>query len=121
MKLLKPSFSIMLGTALFFILFLPSCADRDAPGPDTAQKLIGSFFEAQGYKIVSLDLGGIEGAPVAQKTYGKKRAFYVTVKRLVLEGHGQRITRENGVVAIRQKAGTANAWEIERMPAELAP
>ena len=115
------SLSILSSTTLLLLLVLPSCADRDAPGVDTAQKLIGSFFEAQGYRVVSLDLGLIEGAPVAQKTYGKKRAFYVTVKRLVLDGKGQRATRENGVVVIRQKTGAADEWEIERMPAGLAP
>lgn len=115
------SFTILFGTTLLLLLVLLSCADRDAPGVDTAGKLLGSFFEAQGYRVVSLDLGLIEGAPVAQKTYGKKRAFYVTVKRLVLEGKGHRVTRENGVVIIRQKTGAADEWEIERIPAALSP
>ncbi|TAN39693.1 MAG: hypothetical protein EPN25_10315 [Nitrospirae bacterium] len=114
--------AMILVTALLFLpLFLSSCADRDAPPPEVVQKLLAGHFEARGFKVVSLDLGEIEGAPLAQKTYGKKRAFYVTVKRLVLEEKGQQTTRENGVVTVRQKAGAANEWEIERMPLELAP
>ena len=122
MKTHERSFGMILGIALlFFPLLLASCAERDAPEPAVVQKLIGSFFEGQGFKLISLDLGEIEGAPLAQKTYGKKRAFSVTVKRLVLEGKGQQLTRENGVITIRQKAGAADEWEIERIPAELAP
>ncbi|MHB8881071.1 MAG: hypothetical protein ACYC69_06105 [Thermodesulfovibrionales bacterium] len=122
MKIHKMVHGMIMGVALLFLpLLLSSCADRDAPPPEVARTLLGSFYEARGLKLVSVDLGGIEGAPLAQKTYGKKRAFYVTVKQLVLEEKGQQITRENGVVTLRQKAGAANEWELERMPLELAP
>jgi hypothetical protein len=106
---------------LLSLLILQSCAERDAPTPATVQKVLESFYESQGFKIVSLDFGEIEGAPLAQKTYGKKRAFYVNVKRLVLEGQGRRVARENGMFTIRQQRGAANIWEIERIPPELAP
>ncbi|MBA4373357.1 MAG: hypothetical protein C0402_10925 [Thermodesulfovibrio sp.] len=113
---------MILGITLLFIpLLLSSCAERDEPDPAVVQKLLGSFFEGQGFRIVSLDLGGIEGEPIAQKTYGRKRAFYSTVKRIVLEGKGKQVTRENGVVMIRQKAGGSKDWDIEGIPAELAP
>jgi len=122
MKTHERSFGIILVAALLLLpLLLSSCAGRDVPEAAVVQKILGSYFASQGFKIVSLELGLIEGAPLAQKTYGKKRAFFVTVKRIVLEGKGQQVTRENGVIAIRQKAGIADEWEIERMPVELAP
>lgn len=108
-------------TVLSLLLLLLSCTDRDAPDPATVQKLLDSFYNAQGFRIVSLDLGVIEGVPLSQKTYGKKRTYYVTVKQIRLEGKGRQISGGNVVINIRQKTGTIGEWEIERMPPELAP
>jgi lipocalin len=113
---------IFIGTTLLlFLSLIPSCADRDAPDTAAVQKILASFYEGQGYKVVSLDLGGIEGAPLAQKTYGRKRAYYVTVKKLLLEGKGQKLTRQNGTITVREKRGEPGVWDIERVPPELAP
>ncbi len=122
MKTYESIFKFMFASTLpFLFLLLPSCADRDAPTPEIAQKLLTAFFEGQGFKVVSIDLGRIEGESVTQKKYGKKRLFYVTVKRVVLEGQGRQIAREKGVVTIMEKIGAANEWVIEQMPPELAP
>jgi len=99
---------------------LASCSDRDAPSEIAVRKLLTSFYGQLGYYVVSLELGGTEGAPLAQKTYGIKRAYYVTVKLLKLEGNGRALTLQNGVVTVRGKR-TPDQWDIERVPPELIP
>ena len=108
-------------TVLLILLPLTSCSDRDAPTAATAEKLLTTYYGEQGYRILSLDLGGIEGAPAAQKTYGRKRAYYVTVNRIELERQGKKMVREKATVIIRQKPGGADEWTIEQVPASLAP
>ncbi len=113
---------IFSGTTLLLLLCLfASCADRDAPSQSAVQKLLAFFYKEQGYSLVSLELGGIESAPLAQRTYGKKRAYYVTVKSLTLEGKGRQLVLQNGVITFREKRGAPGEWEIERVPPELAP
>lgn len=113
---------IFIGTILILLLSLfASCSDRDAPPETTVRKLLASFYGQQGYKVVSLELGGTEGAPLAQKTYGIKRAYYVTVKILTLEGNGRALTLQNGIVTFREKRGAPGQWDIERVPPELFP
>lgn len=115
----RPLSLIFLTVLLFSLFLLSSCADRTAPSPEMVQKLFGNFFEEQGFRMVSLELGNIEGAPLAQKTYGKKRAYYVMVRRIVLEVKGQQVVRENSLVIIREKPGVSKEWVVEKMPAEL--
>ncbi len=115
-------FKVFIGiTVLLLLSLVASCADRDAPSQKIVQELLTSFYAAQGYKVLSLELGEIEGAPLAQKTYSWKRPYYVTVKSLSLEGNGRKLAPKGGVVTIRERKGSRGEWHIERVPPELAP
>lgn len=103
------------------LLLVLGCTVR--PSEETVRDLVVRYFEGKGYRVVMIDIGGIEGGAMGEKVYMSPRGYEAAIRLITLQvvedvgppwnyKRGQTLTFRNGTIRFREKQGVASGWEI---------
>ncbi len=108
---------LLYGISLAALIVLAGCTV--IPSERVVKDVIARHFEAKNYRVVELDIGGIEAISLGEKTYMGTRGYTVEVKSITLEpagdsqgGKGQRLTFKKAGIRMREDPGQRGGWII---------
>ena len=91
------------------------------PSEKTVSKSITDYFEHNGYKVLNLKIGKIEGMPLSAKTYMGTPGYGVDIISITLEPQedkgadvkkGREITFSNANVRVIQDRTNKDEWHV---------
>lgn len=111
----------LMAVGVLSLLFVGCQGCRSAPSEATVEAVLRGHFEARGYRVADLELGGISPVPLSEKTYMGARGYVALVRRITLEASGpagpahkagEPLTFENATVRITEESGPRGGWTV---------